>query len=159
MYGSWRIFRPERTNKYYHCKASRVYSFFSKNLGRNYVKYFDLVYFTTRVSDVSDTSATQVQHERHECNNSEKRATRNTSATRKTRVRHEWKILITTREKTCFYTPILAIWVMKDCKEKNNFILRTTFCKCIVSMPKCIWKVHYKNRTLQLQKLYQNVIH
>ena len=137
----------------------RESSFFSKNLGRNYVKSFDLVYFTTRVSDVSDTSATQVQHERHKCNNSEKRATRNTSATRKTRVRHEWKILITTREKTCFYTPILAIWVMKDCKEKNNSILRTTFCKCFVSMPKCIWKVHYKNRTLQLQKLYQNVIH
>ena len=54
----------------------RESSFFSKNLGRNYVKSFDLVYFTTRVSDVSDTSATQVQHERHECNKSEKRATR-----------------------------------------------------------------------------------
>ena len=54
----------------------RESSFFSKNLGRNYVKSFDLVYFTTRVSDVSDTSATQVQHERHECTKSEKRATR-----------------------------------------------------------------------------------
>ena len=148
MYGWWRILWPERIVINIIIVKPRESSFFSKNLGRNYVKYFDLVYFTTRVSDVSDTSATQVQHERHECNNSEKRATRNTSATRKTRVRHEWKILITTREKTCFYTPILAIWVMKDCKEKNNFILRTTFCKCIVSMPKCIWKVHYKNQTL-----------
>ena len=26
---------------------------------------------------------------------------------------------------------------MKDYKEKNNFILRTTFRKCLVPMPKC----------------------
>ena len=46
-----------------------------------------------------DTSATRVLHERHECN---------TSATRTTWVRNEWKILIliTTRVKAYFHTPI-----------------------------------------------------
>ena len=76
---------------------------------------------TTLVPDTSDKSATQV--------------------------RHEWEILIfiTARIKTYFQTPILAIWQMKHYEERNNFILRTTFEKCLIPMPKCIWKVHHKN--------------
>ena len=76
----------------------------------------NLVYFTTRVPDTSDTNATRVRHERHE--------------------RHEWKtlVLITTQMKTYFHTPIFTIWQVKDYKERNNFILRTTFWKCLVPL-------------------------
>ena len=106
---------------------------------------------TTRVQHEcgrSDTSATRVRQERHECNTSATRVLHqqhecDTSATGATRVRHEWEnlILITTRVKTYFHVPVLTIWQMKDYKERNNFILRTTFRKRLVPMPKCIWKV------------------
>ena len=58
-------------------------------------------------------------HQRHE------RYTNDKSATQ---VLHERRslILITTRVKTCFHIPILAIRQMKDYKRKD-FILRTTF--------------------------------
>ena len=81
--------------------------------------------------DTSDTNATRVLQERHECD---------TSATWTTRARQEWKslILITTRVKTYFHTLILTIWQVKDYKERNNFILRTNFGKCLVSTPKCV---------------------
>ena len=114
--------------------------------GEHLPHLFDLVYFTTR--------ATWVRHERHKCNTSEIRATRvrhkcdtnDTSATRVLRERHEWEILILIMTRV--ETPILAIWQMKDYKKWNNFILTTTFWKCFVPMPKCIWKVHHKNWTL-----------
>ena len=48
---------------------------------------------------------------------------------------------------------------IKDHKDKNNFIVRTTFWKCFVPMPKSVWKVHHKNWSLQYRKLYQNPIH
>ena len=85
-----------------------------------------------------DTGVTRVPHEQRESG---------TSATRTTRVRHEWKtfILITTQVKTCFHTPVFTTWQVKDYKERNSFILRTTFWKCLVPMPKCVWKVHHKN--------------
>ena len=44
---------------------------------------------------------------------------------------------------------------MKDYKEKNNFILRTTFRKDLFPMH---LKSHHKNWTLQCQKLYQKFI-
>ena len=52
-----------------------------------------------------------------------------TSATRITRVRHEWKILIliATRVKTYFHSSILAIKQVKDNKERNNFIHEILF--------------------------------
>ena len=67
-----------------------------------------------------DTNATRVLHERLECD---------MSAAKTTRVRHERKILvlIVTRVKTYFYTPIFTIWLMKDYKKRNSFILRTAF--------------------------------
>ena len=109
-------------------------------------KRFSLFYNTTARNErhewgTNDTSATWVLHEWHECD---------MSATRTARVRHKWKILIfiTTWLKTYFHTPITTIWQMKDYKERNNFILRTTFWKCIVPMPKCVGKVHHKNWTL-----------
>ena len=38
--------------------------------------------------------------------------------------------------KTCFHNPVLAIWQMKDYKERNNFILRTTFLEMVHSHAK-----------------------
>ena len=100
-----------------------------------------LAYFTTRVPD---TSATRLRHDRHECNTSETQTTwvhykYDTSVTQTTQVQQEWKILIfaTKRVKTHFLIPI---WRMKDYKERNSFILKTTFRKCIIPMPKCVWK-------------------
>ena len=97
------------------------------------------------------TSVWHERHERRECNTKATQMRRewkecDTSATRTTRVRHEWKflILITTWVKTYFHTHILAIWQIKDYKEKSNFILRTTFWKSLVIMPKCVWKVYHK---------------
>ena len=96
----------------------------------------------------SPTKMTRAWHEcntsetkRHECNSSAHKCyTNDMSPTRTTRVRHERKILIliTTRGKTYFHTPALAIWQMKDYKERDNFILRTTFWKCLATMPKCL---------------------
>ena len=74
---------------------------------------------------------TSARHERHECDTIEKIL-----------------ILITTRMKTYFHIPIFTMWQVKDYKERNNFILRTTFWKCLVPMPKCAWKVHHKDWTL-----------
>ena len=139
----------------------------------------DRVYFTTPVPDTSDmsatrttrvehkcntnyTSATQVRHERHKCYTSTKRTTRVCmSAKRTTRVLQGWKILIliTTRVKTYFQTPILAIWQIKDHKERDNFILTTIFWKCLTPMPKWIQRVRPKNWPLKWQKLYQTVTH
>ena len=56
-----------------------------------------------------DTSATRVLHQRHECDT------------------NEILILITTRVKTYFHIPIFSMWQVKDYKERNNFILSTTF--------------------------------
>ena len=91
--------------------------------------------------DSNNASAWRVLHEQQQCNK---------TATRTTQVRYKWKIflLITTRLKTCFHTPILAIWRMKENKERNNFILGATFWKCLVPMSKCVSKVHHKNWTL-----------
>ena len=79
--------------------------------------------------------------------------------TQTTLVQYKWKffILIMTWVKHIFYTPIWAIWQMKDCKERNSFIFRTTFWKCLVPMPKCVWNLHHKNWILQWQKLYQEL--
>ena len=90
----------------------------------------------------------------HECDTSKTRATRvgyewgtsDTSATWTTLVRHKWKILIliTTRMRTYFHTPVFIIWQVKDYKEKNNFILRTTYWKnlapCQNVFQKCVTK-------------------
>ena len=110
----------------------------SKKMGKNEISRSSLIY---------NTSARYERHERHECNTNATLATRarherqmcDTSATITTRVQHEWKILmlITTRVKT-YHTLLFTIWQVKDYKERNNFILRTTFWKCLVSMPKCV---------------------
>ena len=69
-----------------------------------------------------ETSETQVLHERHQCDMSAKPLKK--------------LILITTRVKTYFHTPIFTIWQVKDYKGRNNFIVRIT--KCPVPMPKYV---------------------
>ena len=91
------------------------------------------------------TRATRVRQERHECNNS------NTSATRvrqKKKKKHECYTndKSATRVKNFDFDNDVGkniflqsyIWQVKDYKERNNFILRTTFWKCLVSMSKCV---------------------
>ena len=95
---------------------------------------------------------TSASHERHDCDMSATwvRHKCGTSITQTTRVQHEWKILIliATRLKTYFHTPILAMYQIKDYKERKIVVLRTTFWKCLVPIPKCAWKVHHKKWTL-----------
>ena len=89
--------------------------------------YFDLKH-------ECQTQATRVQHERHKCDTSDR------DVTQVTQVRHEAKslILVTIREKICFQTPTLALCQMKNYMERNIFLLRTTFWKCLVLMLKCV---------------------
>ena len=70
-------------------------------------------------------------HEQHECDTSEKIF-----------------FLISVRVKTIFHSPIFTISEVKDYKERNNFILSTTFENA--SFP-CLWKVHHKSF---IKKLY-----
>ena len=114
---------------------------------------------TIRVQYEWDTSNTSARRLRHECCTSvtqvlQERNECDTSATRTTRVGYEWKILflITRLVKTYFNTFILALWLMKNYKERNNFVLRTTFWKCMLSMPKCVRKVHHKNWAFLIAK-------
>ena len=81
------------------------------------------------------------RHGRHECYKNDTRC--DTIPTKTTRVRHEWKLLILIMARVCRKT-YFQTWQMKDYKERNNFILRTTFWKCLVPMA----KVHHKNWTL-----------
>ena len=83
--------------------------------------------------DTSDTSATQV---RHEC------YTNNASATQ---VKNFDFDNDTNKTYFHFHTSIFAIWQVKDYKERNNFIRRTTFWKRLFPMPKCVSQVHQKN--------------
>ena len=104
------------------------------------------------------TRATRMQYERHEWDNATRAQsecwTNKTSAARVLHERHECDtsekilILITTRLKTYFHSPYICYMQLKDYKERNNFILITTFWKYLVPMPKCVWKVHHKNWTL-----------
>ena len=92
------------------------------------------------------TRATRVRHERHKYG---------TIVTRGTQVRYEGdssgecdtNSTIAARVKTYFHTLTLGIWQMKDCRESTNFTLRTTFWKCLIPMPKCVWKDHHDNWT------------
>ena len=93
------------------------------------------------MSDTSTTLATLMRHEKPKCSTSETRSTRvrdecytnDTSVTWVLHKRHECDtsekllILITARIKTYFHIHIFTIWQEKDYKERNNFILSTTF--------------------------------
>ena len=85
--------------------------------------------------DTSDTIATQELQERRECYTSD------TSATRVGNFDFDKDT-----SKIIFSHPYISYTQqMKDGKNRNNFILRTAFWKCLSRMPKCIWKVHHKN--------------
>ena len=90
------------------------------------------------------------RHERHECETIGTRATRvgyecytnDTSATRVKNFDFD-----NDKSKKIFLEPyisymanerLLSIWQMKYYNERNNFILITTFWKCLVPIPKCV---------------------
>ena len=82
--------------------------------------------------DTSNMSATRTTPGRHECD------TKDTSATRVRNFDFD--------NDTSEVIPILALWQMKDYKERNNFILKTTFWKLpFVPISICISKVNDKN--------------
>ena len=114
---------------------------------------------------------TSARHEQHECNTNDTSATRtlrvwlewdmsDTSATRTTWVRHKCYTNDTSviriknfdfhndTSENIFWHPYISCMQMKDCKERSNIILRTTFWECLVPMSKCVWKVQCKNRIL-----------
>ena len=71
-----------------------------------------------------------MRHERYKCNTSETRATRATRVLYeqyKCDTSEKFLILITARVKIYFHIPLFTIWQVKDYKERNNFILSTTF--------------------------------
>ena len=63
-----------------------------------------------------------------------------------------------TRVKTYFHTPILAIWQMKNYKDRKNFILRTTFwtrlAPCQNAFEKCATKTKLCDDKNYIKKLY-----
>ena len=101
-----------------------------------------------------NTIARHERHERHECN---------TNAIQTARVQDERGEFRNfdfdkTHVTTYFHISILTIWQMKHYKEKDNFILRITFSKCLVPMPKlhfekCIAKTEFCNDKSYIKKL------
>ena len=88
------------------------------------------------------TRATRVRHEWD---------TSDTSVTRVLLERHEWKFFDfhNNTSENIFSHPYSSYMANERLhKERNNFIRRTTFWKCIFPMPICIWKVHLKDWTL-----------
>ena len=94
--------------------------------------------------DMSDASATQVWHECY---------TNDTSATQVKNFDFD-----NDTSKNIFLHPYIYYMASEDYKLRENFILKTTFWKCLVPTVKCIWKVHHKNQTSKWWKLYQKVI-
>ena len=93
------------------------------------------------MEDRSDTSAIGVIQEQHDCDTSEKVL-----------------ILITTRLKTYFHIPISTIWKVKHYKERNNFILSTTFANasfpCQNAFENCTTKTELRSGKSYIKKLY-----
>ena len=103
--------------------------------------FLDLAYFATRVSDMSDTRATRVTHE---CN------TNDTSATRVKNFDFD-----NDTSENIFSHPYINYIANERLQERNNFILRTIFWKCLVPMPveKCTRKTELYNGKSYIKKL------
>ena len=101
---------------------------------------------------------TSVRHERHECNTSDTSATRALHERQDCDMGEKNLILITTRVKTYFHIPIFTIWQEKDYKERNNFILSTTFGNasfpCQNTFEKCSTKTRLCDGKSYIKKLY-----
>ena len=115
----------------------------------------NLVCFTTGVPDTSDTSEVHTKQVQHEWDTSE---TSDTSAKQTTRVQHDWKILIliTTRLKMYFYTPILA---NERVQGEEQFCSKNYF----LEIPSFHTKMHLKSTPQKLNfamaKSISKVIH
>ena len=117
-----------------------------------------LNYSAIKSSLIYNTSA---RHERHECDTSNISETRvrhkcDTSATRTTRLRHKCYTNETSvtrvkqfdfdsgTSKNILLHPYIY-YMANDRLQGEKQFLWTTFLKCLVSMRKCVWKVHHKN--------------
>ena len=109
-------------------------------------------------SDTSATRATLMRHEWHKCDTSERRATRVLHERHECNTSEKPLILITPRIKTYFHIPIFTIWQVKDYKERNNFILSTTFRNasfpCQNEFEKCTTKTGICNGKSYIRELY-----
>ena len=141
-----------------------AFNYFRKKSFVHDSKWSSLIYNTStrherHEYDTSNTNVTWVQHKcdmgarwktrvRHECY---------TNATSATRMKKFW-FLVTTRVKTYFHVPICTIWQVKDCKDRNNFILSTTFGKasfpCKSTFVKCTTKTEFCNGKSYVKTLY-----
>ena len=105
--------------------------------------------------DTSDTSATRATQMQHECDTTDTNRTRvrhecDTSETRTTRVLHECYTNDTSATrlknfdfdndtgKNIFSHPYIYYMTSERLQGEEQFKLRTTFRKCLVSMPKCV---------------------
>ena len=102
----------------------------------------------TRVLHECDTSATRTKRVRHEC------YTNDTSAIRVKNFVFDNE----TNEENIFSHPYISYVANERLQEKNNFIRKTTFWKCMVSMPnafeKCTTKTELCNSENCIKKLY-----
>ena len=89
-----------------------------------------------------DTGPTRARHEWRECNT-------NVIGALHEHTSEKISILITTRLKRYFHIPIFFVWQVKDYKGEEQFHSKYYLWKCLIPMPKCVWKVHHENWTLQ----------
>ena len=81
--------------------------------------------------DKSDTSATRVRHERHECDTSEKNFDFENYTS-----------------KNIFSHSYIYYMASERLKGKEQFHFKYCLLKCLIPIPKCVWKMHHKNWTL-----------
>ena len=110
--------------------------------------------------DTSDTSgrrATLIRDERHKCNTSETRAKQVLHERHECDTSEKHLILITAPVKIYFHNHIFFIWQVKDYKERNNFILSTTFKNASFpyqnELEKCTTKSGISNGKSYIKKL------
>ena len=102
------------------------------------------------------TSATSVRHERYGCNTRSmrvlhKRQECDTGATRTTRVRHEWNNFDfdNYKSKNIFSHSYIYYMASERLQGEKPFHSKYYLWQCLIPIPKCVWKVHNKNWTLQ----------
>ena len=88
--------------------------------------------------NMNDTSTTRVRHQQHECKKSATQAQHkcDTNDTSATRVRN-FDFNNSTSENI-FSHPYISYMANERFQGRKNFILRTTFWKCLVPMAECI---------------------
>ena len=108
--------------------------------------------------DMSNTSEARVRHERHECYKNDTSATRVLVERLECDRSEKYLILMTIRVKTYFRIPVFTKWQLNDYKERNNFILITTFGNasfpCQNSFENCTTKTELCHGESYIKNLY-----